>query len=110
MAKQIREILIDDIDGGEADETVSFAIDGATYEIDLASDKAKKLREVLTPFVKHARRSSGVQIRRRRTGTTAVSRQRSREIRDWAKEHNIPVSERGRIAATVVEQFEAASK
>ena len=60
MAKQIQEILIDDLDGGEANETVSFAIDGSTYEIDLSDLNAKKLRDSLTPFMQDARRAGAV--------------------------------------------------
>ncbi|MGN9843006.1 histone-like nucleoid-structuring protein Lsr2 [Nonomuraea sp. H19] len=109
MAKQIQEILIDDLDGGEANETVSFAIDGSSYEIDLSDLNAKKLRDALTPFVQNARRAGAVTTRRRgRGGSRAMSREKSSEIRQWAKAHGLPVSERGRIASTVVEKYEAA--
>ncbi|MEO3795312.1 Lsr2 family protein [Nonomuraea sp. B10E15] len=109
MAKQIQEILIDDLDGGEANETVSFAIDGSSYEIDLSDLNAKKLRDALTPFVQHARRAGAVTTRRRgRGGNRAMSREKSSEIRQWAKAHGLPVSERGRIASTVVEKYEQA--
>ncbi|MEU4545655.1 histone-like nucleoid-structuring protein Lsr2 [Nonomuraea dietziae] len=109
MAKQIQEILIDDLDGGEANETVSFAIDGASYEIDLSVDNAKKLRDALSPFQQAARKSGAAAARRRvRGGTRSMSREKSSEIRQWAKAHGLPVSERGRIASTVVEKYEAA--
>jgi hypothetical protein len=110
MAKQIQEILIDDLDGGEANETVSFAIDGSSYEIDLSDLNAKKLRDALSPFVQHARRAGAATTRRRggRAGSRAMSREKSSEIRQWAKAHGYPVSERGRIASTVVEKYEQA--
>ncbi|HEX4812590.1 MAG TPA: Lsr2 family protein [Nonomuraea sp.] len=110
MAKEIRELLIDDLDGGEASETVGFAIDGAAYEIDLSEVNARKLRAALTPFVQHARKVSAASTRRRggRGGRRATSRDKSAEIRRWAKEHGLPVSERGRIASSVVEKYEAA--
>jgi hypothetical protein len=112
MAKQIQEILIDDLDGGEANETVSFAIDGNSYEIDLSDGNAKRLRDALGPFVQGARRSSGVPsiARRRRGGGSqrALTREKSSEIRAWAKAHGLAVSERGRIASKIVEQYEAA--
>ncbi|WP_214318452.1 histone-like nucleoid-structuring protein Lsr2 [Nonomuraea sediminis] len=109
MAKQIQEILIDDLDGGEANETVSFAIDGSSYEIDLSDLNAKKLRDALSPFVQHGRKSGAVSARRsRRGGQRSMSREKSSEIRQWAKAHGLPVSERGRIASTVVEKYEAA--
>ncbi|MFI7642974.1 Lsr2 family protein [Nonomuraea sp. NPDC049400] len=108
MAKRIQEILIDDLDGGEA-ETAGFAIDGSSYEIDLSDLNAKKLRDALTPFVQHARRASVSTTRRRARGSGAsgMSREKSSEIRQWAKAHGLPVSERGRIASTVVVKYEA---
>jgi hypothetical protein len=108
VATQIQKILIDDLDGGTAIETVTFAIDGASYEIDLSDDNAKKLRESLAPFVSSARRAEGAPARRRRGAQRAMSREKSSEIRHWAKTHGLPVSERGRIASSVVEQYEAA--
>ncbi|GHE38911.1 Lsr2 family protein [Streptosporangium violaceochromogenes] len=109
MAKQIQEILIDDLDGGEANETVAFAIDGTSYEIDLSEVNAKKLRDSLSPFVQSARRSGALAPRRRRGGgTRALTREKSADIRAWAKSHGLNVSERGRIASKIVEQYEAA--
>lgn len=109
MAKQIQEILIDDLDGGEANETVSFALDGTAYEIDLSDVNAKKLRDALSPFVQSARRATPTPSRRRGRGSQrSMSREKSSEIRSWAKAHGLPVSERGRIASSVVEQYEAA--
>jgi hypothetical protein len=105
MAEQVIKRLIDDLDGSEAEETVSFAIDGVTYEIDLSAENAGILRDRLAPFVDHARRAGGV---RRPRGRAASSRQRSADIRAWAKARGIEVSERGRISATVVEQYEGA--
>ena len=57
MAQRIQVILEDDIDGGAAAETVTFALDGVTYEIDLSEDNARKLRDDLATWVGHARRS-----------------------------------------------------
>lgn len=110
MATQIQKILIDDLDGGEANQTVTFAIDGNSYEIDLSDDNAKKLREALSPFVSHARKGDGGAQRGRKRGGSqrAMSREKSSEIRAWAKAHGLNVSERGRIASHIVEQYEAA--
>src|SRR5919199_5694831 len=51
VAKQIIHKLVDDLDGGDADETVKFALDGIQYEIDLSEKNATKLREILAPYV-----------------------------------------------------------
>jgi hypothetical protein len=105
MAQQVIKRLIDDLDGDEAEETVSFAIDGVTYEIDLSADNARILRDRLSPFVQRARRSGGV---RQQGGRAVASRQRSADIRAWAKASGIEVSERGRIPSTIVEEYQRA--
>ncbi|MCC5578545.1 MULTISPECIES: histone-like nucleoid-structuring protein Lsr2 [Microtetraspora] len=113
MAKHTQVILIDDLDGGEANETVTFALDGKSYEIDLSDGNAKKLREALSPFVGGARHAEAAPARGRRRGAAggaqrAMTREKSAEIRAWAKAHGHPVSERGRIAASIVEAYDAA--
>jgi Lsr2 len=109
MAEQIIKRLIDDLDGGEAEETVQFSLDGVPYEIDLSSANAKKVRDSLAPFVEHARKAGGaVAGGRRRRSRAASSRERSADIRAWAKARGIKVNERGRIPATVVEEYERA--
>lgn len=106
MAQRVNVLLVDDIDGGEADETVAFSIDGTSYEIDLSTKNADKLRGGLEPFVTAARKTPRGLGRSRRT-RSASSRERSAEIREWAKSRGIKVSERGRIPARVIEQYEA---
>ncbi|GAA3832989.1 Lsr2 family protein [Sphaerisporangium flaviroseum] len=109
MATQIQTLLIDDLDGGEAKETVAFAIDGTSYEIDLNEKNARNLREALSPFVSGARRAEGAPARGRKRGAPQrPSRDKSSEIRAWAKAHGLNVSERGRIASHIVAQYEAA--
>jgi len=105
MAQKITVALEDDLDGGPADETVRFGIGGAEYEIDLSKKNARALRRRLAPFMDHARKAG--RGPRRRTGRSAASRERSGDIRAWAKTHGITVSDRGRIPASVVEQYEA---
>jgi hypothetical protein len=112
MARQIVETLIDDTDGSEANETVVFAIDGSSYEIDLSDPNAAKIRDALAPFIAAGRRvvvSASRNGRGRTSGRTKVGREKSAEIRQWAKKNKIKVSERGRISAHVVKQYEAAN-
>jgi hypothetical protein len=59
MAQRVQVLLVDDIDGGNAAETVSFALDGVSYEIDLSEANAQKLRDDLASWVGHARRAGG---------------------------------------------------
>jgi hypothetical protein len=108
MAQKVEVLLVDDIDGGEADETVSFSLDGTSYEIDLSKKNAAKLRDGLEPFVAGARRARRTAGKPARGTRTAGSRERSAEIREWAKNQGIKVNERGRIPANVIEKYEAA--
>ena len=104
MAQKITVALEDDLDGGPANETVRFAIGGTEYEIDLSKKNARALRRRLAPFTDHARKIG--RGPRRKPGRTASSRERSGDIRAWAKAHGITISDRGRIPASVVEQYE----
>ncbi len=106
MATKVTIALEDDLDGGPADETVRFGFGGAQYEIDLNKKNARAFRKQLAPFVEHARRAG----RGQRRPPTSSSRQRSGDIRAWAKEHGIAVSERGRIPASVLEQYDASTR
>jgi Lsr2 len=108
MAQKITVALEDDLDGGPADETIRFGIGGAEYEIDLSKKNVTAFRRKLAPFIEHARKAGRGQ--RRRPGRTAASRERSGGIRAWAQDQGIVVSARGRIPASVVEQYEAATR
>jgi Lsr2 len=107
MATKVTVELQDDLDGGPADETMRFGLGGAQYEIDLNKKNAKAFRQQLAPYIEHARRAGTGQ--RRRSVRTSSNRQRSGGIRAWAKDQGIELSDRGRIPANVVEQYEAAT-
>lgn len=107
MAKQTTVTMIDDIDGTEADEQVEFSVDGRTYEIDLSAANVTRLRELLAPFVSAGRRTSG---RRGTSGGAAPSRpstdrEQNQAIREWAQQHGMKISERGRIPSNVLEAY-----
>ncbi|MEU4797212.1 Lsr2 family protein [Streptomyces sp. NPDC023327] len=105
MAQRVVVTLFDDMDGGEAAETVAFGLDGKSYEIDLNQTNAKKLRTALAPYLEAARKRS-------RSGKayrhTAVSPDPS-AVRAWARSHRLDVPARGRIPKKVYEAFEAAN-
>jgi Lsr2 len=107
MAQRVTVELQDDIDGGPADETLRFGLSGTEYEIDLSKKNASTFRRRVAPYIEHARKAGRGQ--RRRPVRTASGRERSADIRAWAKDQGIAVSERGRIPASVVEQYEAAT-
>ena len=107
MATRIAVALEDDLDGGPADETLRFGLDSSEYEIDLSKRNAQAFRRQVAPFIEHARKAGRGQ--RRRPVRTASRRERSGDIRAWAKDKGIPVSDRGRIPASIVEQYEAAT-
>lgn len=103
MAQRTVITLEDDIDGGPADETVTFGLDGSTYEIDLTSANADKLRGVLYDYTAKARRLGKAtgKAGKRSSGVNNA------EIRDWARSNGIDVPERGRLPKSVIDQFEA---
>ncbi len=112
MAQRTVTTLVDDIDGSEGTETVTFGLDGVTYEIDLNDAHAEDLREVLAPFVSVARKTSGSSSRGRATATAPKQRSGSdidpKAVRAWADANGVSVSPRGRIKADVLEQYRAA--
>ena len=117
MARKVQVILSDDFDDDvPADETVTFALDGTTYEIDLSDKNAADMREAFARYVGAARKVSGRGRasgggRSRATGgagTGRMDREQAGAIRDWARKNGHEVSDRGRIPATVVEAYEAA--
>ncbi|MEP6816729.1 MAG: Lsr2 family protein [Marmoricola sp.] len=106
MAQKVNIVLVDDIDQSEADETVSFGLDGKNFVIDLNTKHANALRDALAPYVGHARPAGG----RRSAGARKSARSSSSaaEIRDWAKANGFEVSERGRISSEVRDAYAAA--
>ncbi|WP_414690405.1 histone-like nucleoid-structuring protein Lsr2 [Nocardioides sp.] len=100
-------VLEDDLDGSEATQTVSFALDGTSYEIDLNDKNAAALRDALATYVGHARKVSGSR-RGRRSSAASAGGHPAKEIREWARANGHKVPERGRIPSDVREAFEAA--
>lgn len=115
MAQRVNVVLVDDLDGSDASDTVYFGLDGAQYEIDLSDDNAAKLREALAPYVGHARRATSRRgASRGARGSSRPSRGRESgagspaEIRAWARENGWDVPDRGRVSSEVREAYEAA--
>ena len=108
MAQRIIVTLEDDLDGGPADQTVRFGLDGTEYEIDLSAANATAFREQLAPYTERARTAG--RAPRSRPGRNASTRERSSGIRAWARGQGIAVSDRGRIPASVIEQYQAAAR
>lgn len=113
MAQKIQIVLEDDLDGSEATQTVTFGLDGTTYEIDLNDAHAAELREALAGYVGHARKVTGSAGRRSRkaasAGSAAGSGPSASDIRAWATANGYEVPERGRISADVRAAYEAAN-
>lgn len=105
MARKVQYLLVDDLDGGEAEETVSFALDGTSYEIDLSKKNAKALRDALATYVASARRAGG-RRGRGRGGRGAGRASDTAAIRDWARSQGMKISDRGRIPADIIEKYE----
>jgi len=112
MAQEVIYTLTDDLDGSPAEETVTFALDGTSYEIDLNSKNAAALRKAIDKFVAGARkmtRPTGAG-RGRPRGARSPRRGEAdpKAVRAWAHEHGIPISSRGRIPAEIIEQYRSA--
>lgn len=107
MAKKVQVILIDDIDGSEAEETIEFGIDGVNYQIDLNAKNASSLRKALEPYVDAGHRVSGARKRTRAKSGTATGGDAA-AVRAWARDNGHDVPARGRIPAAVKEAYEAA--
>lgn len=114
MAQKVQVLLVDDIDGGEASETVEFGLDGVTYEIDLSDSNARALRDQFASYIAEGRKVSG--RRRSAGGSRASGRGRSAsgtdapaaEVREWARSSGYDVPDRGRVSAEVKEAYAAA--
>lgn len=115
MAQKVSVLLVDDLDGTEATETVTFGIDGVNYEIDLSQDNAERLRSSLSPYVGGGRRVGGA--RRRPGGGGSRSRAASsgapanldtNSVREWARANGHQVADRGRIRSDIIAAYQAA--
>ncbi|MCB5912136.1 histone-like nucleoid-structuring protein Lsr2 [Streptomyces pinistramenti] len=110
MAQKVQVLLVDDLDGVEADETVTFSLDGKSYEIDLTTANADKLRTALGDFVKAGRRTGGRSSSGRgKTRAASGGSQDTAKVRAWAKDNGYNVNDRGRVPADIREAYEKAN-
>ena len=110
MAQKVQTLFIDDIDGGTAEGTVRFGLDGTEYEIDLNAGHARQLRDALAAYVRAARRVGGSSRQPARGGRRGpASTLNTTEVREWTKAQGIEVKDRGRVPAELVAKFKAAT-
>lgn len=110
MAQKVNIILVDDLDGGSADENVKFGLDGTNYEIDLSAANAAELRSSLERFIAAARKASGGRTAARTPKAPAAGRSNdSAQIRQWARDNGYTVNSRGRIQAEIQEAYQKAN-
>jgi hypothetical protein len=103
MAQKVETLLVDDLDGSDAESTIRFGVDGADYEIDLSASHAQQLRDALAPYISAARRA-GPSPRRK-----AARPPDPTEVREWARAQGIDVKDRGRVPAGLIAKFKAAT-
>jgi hypothetical protein len=108
MATNVSVVITDDLDGSQGAATVAFGLDGVSYEIDLGQPNRAALARALAPFIAAGRRVSRGSGRRRAPGPSGGPRVDRAAVRAWARETGLAVSERGRISADVMSQYEAA--
>ena len=109
MAKQtvVSEILIDDLDGSDADRTVRFSWEGVAYELELSKKNAQAFDKTMKPYVAAARRARAG--RSRKTSSSRAGKRDLGPVRVWAAKNGYPVSTRGRVAQTIIDAFDAAN-
>ena len=111
MAQKVQILLIDDIDGSEADGTVRFGLDGAEYEIDLNARHAQELRDGLARYLTAARQAgTGTRQPARSGRRSPATEPDTTEVREWARSQGIDVKDRGRIPAELIAKFKAANR
>jgi hypothetical protein len=108
MAQKTLVVLEDDIDGGEAQSTVRFSFEGVNYEIDLSAKNANQMKDDFAKYTGAGRRVGGRASRGRTAGSRGAGRNRSAQVREWARDQGLKVSDRGRIPADIVNQYDAA--
>lgn len=106
--RKVQVILIDDIDGTDADRSVQFSLDGSSYEIDLSKENAAKFEKALAPYIEKATKIPAARAAGARAKRTASGRSKAAEVRAWAKEQGIAVPDRGRVPNDILEQYDAA--
>jgi hypothetical protein len=117
VAQKVVSTLVDDLDGSAATETVTFGLDGVTYEIDLTEEHANQLREGIATFVENGRRTGGRMLRGRHLVTSnGAGRSRTgnepgaAQVREWAKKKRKPINDRGRVPQSLIDEYKAAHK
>ena len=111
MAQKVQTLLVDDIDGSEAESTVRFGLDGAEYEIDLSAEHALALREALARYMGAARRVRANGLRPARSGRRAPAGGLSiANVREWARAQGIEVKDRGRMPTDVLARFKETTR
>jgi hypothetical protein len=105
--------LVDDLDGGQADETVTFALDGVEFEIDLSAENAARLRDAFAEYVGHARRTGGRKQRgaapaKATAASAGNGKPDTQAVREWARSQGETVAERGRVPQALVIRFQEA--
>ncbi|MEC3919278.1 histone-like nucleoid-structuring protein Lsr2 [Nocardia sp. CDC160] len=115
MARKVVVELVDDFDGkSTAEETVLFAVDGVAYEIDLSTHNAARIRETFEPWTQRARRVGRTPrstATNRTVGSkarTAVDREQTQAIRNWARKNGFEVSSRGRVSTEILAAYHKA--
>lgn len=108
MAQKVLVSLEDDLDGGKADETVTFGLDGRSYEIDLSTKNATKLRKALGDYINSGRRMGRTSNIRRASGHSGALNGDAKLVREWALANGYEVGPRGRIPAQIQQAYAAA--
>jgi Lsr2 len=110
MAQKIQTLYVDDLDGSAAEGTVTFGLEGSTYEIDLNAEHRAALRDMMSTYIQAGRKISGAGRGRTagRGSQRSGDRPDAKQVREWAKENGMTINDRGRIPEEFMVKFQSA--
>ncbi|MGO4586743.1 Lsr2 family protein [Arthrobacter sp. 2RAF6] len=110
MTREVIPRLVDDLDGSEATQTIEFSFQGISYQFDLNDSNATYFESLLSPYIEKGAKQGGVTAGTKRTAAAStLTKARTKRLRAWALEHQIPMADRGKIAQHIVERYESAT-
>lgn len=108
MARNTIVEILDDLDGSKNAQEITFSFQGVDYTIDLAKKNLAAFEKAIAPYLEAASKVSKTRSGGKRAPSKSTADRAA--IREWAKTVGLAVSERGRIAQGVIDQYNAANK
>lgn len=106
----IRKLICDVGERHDGTHTLSFAVSGQTYEIDVCDKHGKAFDRDMETWTQAGRAvsSDGRRRKRREPVATKAPAYNAEAVRTWAKLSGIPISDTGRIGPTTIKKWREA--